>query len=361
VRVLFLTKYTVTGPSSRYRVAQFLPWVAARDIAYDLQSLHDDGYLARRYAGRGMAAGYLAARFAARAATLARARDYDLVFVQKEVFPHAPDLAERWLNALRVPYILDVDDAIHLFYDGATGWKRALRGKMERVYAGAALVLAGNQHLAEYARRFTPRVVHFPTVVDTDRFLPGNARGGGNPVTVGWIGTPETVRYLNAATPALASAAREAPFHLRVVGADAPRVEGVTAESRPWSEATEVSDLQAMDIGLMPLPDDAWAMGKCSLKLLQYMSSGLASVSSPIGSAADILARDPEGAGLLARDESEWRRHLAALVRDPALRTATGARARRVVETHYSLARWAPRFVDALDAAVAGKVPVFDD
>jgi glycosyltransferase involved in cell wall biosynthesis len=358
VRVLFLTKYTATGPSSRYRVVQFLPFLEARGMAWDVHALHDENYLADRYAQRRPPPLYLARRVASRLAALARARRYDLVFIQKEMFPHALDVPEWLLARLGARYVVDLDDAIHLFYDEATGWRRPLRGKMPRVLAGASLVLAGNRYLAAYARRCGARVLHFPTVVDTARFHPAPERPAPARPTVGWIGTPETAHYLHALAPALETAAERARFALFVVGAEGPALHGVPVRGKRWREADEVADLHAMDIGVMPLADDEWSKGKCSLKLLQYMSAGVPAVCSPRGSAPDIVA-DGES-GLFAEGDEQWRDRIVSLATSADLRRAIAARARRAVEARYSLAVWGPRFAEALVAAAEGKAPAAD-
>jgi len=358
VRVLFLTKYTAAGPSSRYRVVQFLPFLQARGIEWDLHALHDDGYLASRYAGRRVSPLYLAGRVASRLAALAGSRRYDLVFIQKEMFPHLIDLPEWILARTGIRYVVDLDDAIHLMYEGARGWRRALRHKLPRVLAGASLVLAGNRYLESYARRFTSRVVLFPTVVDTRRFSPAPARSGADASVVGWIGTPETAPYLQALLPALAAVARETPVTLFVIGADAPSLSGVPTRAKAWSESEEVDDLHAMDIGVMPLADDEWSKGKCALKLLQYMGAGIPAVTSPCGSAPDIVV-DGES-GYFARTDDEWRERIALLATSEARRRTIAARARQVVETRYSLDVWGPRFAGALAAAVEGTLPDTD-
>jgi glycosyltransferase involved in cell wall biosynthesis len=348
MRVLFLTKYTATGPSSRYRVIQFLPFLDARGIAYDVHSLHDEHYLAQRYAGRATTPWYLARRVGARLASLLRARAYDVVFIQKEMFPHALDIPELGLSLAGVPTIVDLDDAIHLFYENASGWKRPLREKIPRVLARASVVLAGNQYLQDYASRFNRNVQFFPTVVDTERVTARESRAAATPV-VGWMGTPETVRYLHDLAPVLADVAAHTPIELLVVGAAAPALRGVPAQSKRWSEAEEVADLHRMDIGIMPLADDEWSRGKCSLKLLQYMSAGVASVSSPRGSAPEIL-RSGEN-GFLASNTAEWRSALVELATKPETRRLLAARARARVVADYSLRVWGPRFVDAIEQA----------
>ena len=348
MRVLFLTKYTATGPSSRYRVVQFLPFLDARGISYDVHSLHDEHYLAERYAGRPATPWYLARRVGARLASLLRARAYDVVFIQKELFPHALDLPELALALAGVPTIVDLDDAIHLFYESASGWRRPLRDKIPRVLSRASLVLAGNRYLEDYARRFNDEVQFFPTVVDTDRLTAGEHRAAARPV-VGWMGTPETVRYLHDLAPVLEEVAAQTPIDLLVVGADAPTLRGVPTRAKGWREAEEVADLHAMDIGVMPLAADEWSRGKCSLKLLQYMSAGIASVSSPRGSSREIVT-DGQHA-ILAETPARWRDALVALAGSAEKRHVMAAHARARVVADYSLRVWGPRFADAIESA----------
>jgi glycosyltransferase involved in cell wall biosynthesis len=221
VRVLFLNKYTAGGPSSRYRVLQFLPYLEARGVQSTVHALHDDHYLAARYAGVRTSPLYLARRAMSRLSVLASAPHYDLVFIQKEMFPHLLDIPEWWLARTSVPYVVDLDDAIHLMYADASGSRRLLRDKITRVLSHARMVLAGNRYLEEYARRYNERVLFFPTVVDTERFSPGNPRDSADsrPVVVGWMGTPETVKYLDTIVPALEAAAKSVPLSLLVVGA----------------------------------------------------------------------------------------------------------------------------------------------
>jgi glycosyltransferase involved in cell wall biosynthesis len=358
VRVLFLTKYTAEGPSSRYRVIQFLPFLESRGMHATVHALHDRHYLATRYAGEKTSPFYLARRTASRLSVLLTAPRYDLVFIQKEMFPHLIDAPEWWMSRTGVKYLVDLDDAIHLMYQNAGGLRRALRGKIPRILERASLVLAGNRYLEDYARRYAERVVFFPTVVDTERFTPrprdAAAAQRSEAAVVGWMGTPETVKYLDAIMPALDAAARRAPLTLCVVGAGSPASKGVRVEARPWSEQNESADLRAMDIGIMPLAGDEWSKGKCALKLLQYMSAGVASVTSPRGSAVEFV-RDGENAWF-ASDSEQWCERICALAASPERRTAMGARARADVEAGYSLRLWGPRFADALQWA-AGDAP----
>lgn len=349
MRVLFLTKYTATGPSSRYRVVQFLPFVEQAGIEWTLEPLLDDRYLDVRFSGRRPGFFHLAARALARVRVLLGSGRFDTVFVQKELFPWAPPLVEWLLSVAHVRVILDIDDAIHLPYSG----RPLLSRKIPTAIARASLVLAGNRWLAEYARGFNRSTVHFPTVVDAERFTPRAASTARSPVVVGWMGSPETVRFLSDVMPSLQRAQARRDFVVRVVGAGSFTAPGMWLETSPWSFDREVDDLRSFDVGVMPLRNDEWARGKCSLKLLQYMSAGLATVSSPAGSVSDIV-RDGDN-GFVAATGDEWTGRVEDLVGDAALRERTGARARAWLVGHYSLANYGPRFASMLRQVAEGR------
>lgn len=101
-----------------------------------------------------------------------------------------------------------------------------------------------------------------------------------------------------------------------------------------------------MDVGIMPLPDDIWAKGKCGYKLIQYMACALPVVASPVGVNCEIIA--PGVNGFLAASDGEWRDALVRLIDDPETRRTFGAAGRGHIEELYSLKAHAPRLVEAL-------------
>lgn len=353
MKTLCLAKYPHDGPSSRYRLYQFLPFLESAGVEAHVQSLHSDDYLRRRFHGERPGVFYLAARVLARLVRLAGVKHYHVLLVQKEIFPHAPGVVEALLERMGVKMVLDLDDAIHLPYRGTR-----LEGKIARVIARADLVLAGNRYLADYARGYNDAVIYFPTVVDTDHFTPAPEGASAGVPVVGWIGSPATSEYLRARLDDLAAAARAAPFSLRVVGDPAVTSGALAVEARGWSLETEADELRAMDIGVMPLAGDEWAEGKCALKLLQYMSAGLPTVSSPTGAVRDIIEDGVDG--FIASTPTQWRERVARLAADPELRRRMGAAARRRVVEHFSLAVYGPRLPRYLQAVERGEA-VRDD
>jgi len=97
-------------------------------------------------------------------------------------------------------------------------------------------------------------------------------------------------------------------------------------EKRQWSEETRAFNLATSDIGLAPLPDNRFARGKCSFKVLEYAAAGLPIVASPVGTNADYV-RDGI-TGLLATNTQEWVDRISRLIEDPQLRKKMGQEGR---------------------------------
>jgi len=168
---------------------------------------------------------------------------------------------------------------------------------------------------------------------------------------IGWTGSYSTYQHLERIYPILARLAKRHRFRLVIVGTEAPEIHGVEVDFRPWRSETEAHDLADLDIGIMPLPDDAWSRGKCGLKALQYMALGIPPVVSPVGVNTEIVNDGVNG--LVAETEDEWVDRLARLIENPPLRERLGRAARRTIEERYSARIVAPRVLEVFEKAVS--------
>lgn len=343
ISALFLTKYSREGASSRYRFLQYFPFLEANGIACSFSPLTDAKYLEHLYAsGRGNALD-LARSLARRMGALSTVTKYDVVVIEYEILPFFPPVFEARLKKAGIPVIVNYDDAIFYRYSLHPNAfvKRLLGGKIDTVMRKADLVIAGNDYLADYARKAgAGRIEVLPTVVDLVRY-PGAPEGANSIFTIGWIGSPSTAKYLRQIAPALAEASAGGRARLRLIGSGPIELPGVPTEVRSWSEETEVSQLESCDAGIMPLHDGLWERGKCGLKLIQYMACGLPVVVSAVGMNNQLVGEGVNG--FLARDNAEWIKALSALRDDPALRERMGRAGRKKVEAGYSLQIAAPR------------------
>ncbi|MBL0225533.1 MAG: glycosyltransferase family 4 protein [Geobacteraceae bacterium] len=354
MNILLLSRYGRLGASSRVRFYQYIPYLEAHGIRITVSPLLDDDYLQRLYAQQGRPAFSVIRSYARRFARLIDTSGYDLLWIEKELFPFLPSWVETLLHARGTPSVVDYDDAIFHGYDQHPRKlvRTLLGGKIGRVMQGAALVIAGNGYLAEYARSAGARRVEtLPSVVDIDRYRPEPANIN-RVFTIGWIGSPSTTGYLKQIGPALADVCRNGRARLVLVGAGDISLPGVPLEIRPWSEETEVSAIQSFDTGIMPLPDTPWERGKCGYKLIQCMACGLPVVAAPIGVNRQIVEHGING--FHAEDLDDWTRALTELRDNPEKRRVMGQAAREKVVAEYSLQANGPRLLGMLQRALQG-------
>lgn len=288
-----------------------------------------------------------------RVSSLVEARKYDLVWLEKEAFPFLPAIPERLLGMTDVPYVVDYDDAVFHRYDQHSNplIRGALSGKIATVMRNAACVVAGNEYLAEYARRAGVQCVEIvPTVIDLDRY-PVSSHSENEVFTVGWIGTPITAKYLSSVVDPLQRLSETGRLRLAVVGAEI-KMDGVEVDCRPWSEETEIAEISRFDTGIMPLPDTPWERGKCGYKLIQYMAAGKPVVASPVGANRSIVEQGTSG--YFARTSGEWSDALTALRENVGRRTSLGEAGRKKVERGYCLQITAPRLVKLIQDVATG-------
>ncbi len=328
------------GASSRLRSLQYLPALEDQGIEVTVSSLFDEQYLRELYAEGRRSKVRSLFLYLKRLFVLLTVFRYDMLWIEKEIFPHFPAIFEKLLAFFGVKYVVDYDDAIFHNYDlaGSALTRRLLGRKIDTVMAHASCVAAGNQYLADRALNAgAKRVEIIPTVVDHTRYA-DSFRVDGNQLVIGWIGSPSTQGYVVDIKDALEAVCDKTGARLMLVGATKEvkdQLSGIPVDVVPWSEDTEAKSIAKMNVGIMPLVDGPWEKGKCGYKLIQYMASGVPVVASPVGVNVGIVIES--GAGYLAGSSVEWEDALLALLGSDQCRYASGRAGRAAVYETYSL------------------------
>lgn len=345
IKVLGLALYGPLAASTRYRLGQYVTGLASSGIDLKICHFLGDDYLLERFHKGGWPLRAILRGACDRFADLINLKNHDLAILHCELFPLMPGWLERAL--IRRPYIYDFDDAFYLKYRSRrfSALQPMLGKKFENVIRGASAITAGNRTLSGYAGRFNPRTTLLPTVVDTGRYLPKTHRHTPTTFTIGWIGSPSTAPYLDQLIQPLSALAHESPVRLIVIGGKAPVIQSVDVVEIAWQESTEVELLNHFDVGVMPLPDDEWARGKCAFKLIQYMACGLPVIASAVGANMEVVSRD---SGFLANTPEEWLRALRQLRDEPYIRRSMGQAGREQVVARYSLANNLPHLAEVI-------------
>jgi glycosyltransferase involved in cell wall biosynthesis len=334
---------------------QYIPALAAAGIDVTVAPLLAGEDLGRRQRTGGYLPSRLWGALRGRLEAVATRRRYDVLWIEYELIPFAPALVELLLLRGGPPWVVEYDDAVFHRYDRhRSALVRGLLGaKIDRLMAGAAVVIAGNAYLADRARAAgASDVAVIPSVVDLDHYSIASARTA-EPRVIGWIGSPSTAVALDAIAPALARVCAGGRARVVLVGVTpGRRAWPFPCEERPWVEGREPADIAGFDIGIMPLADDPWSRGKCGFKLVQYLACGRPAVASPIGVNPGIVIDGVTG--LLASSEDEWVEALQRLLGDADLRAHLGRAGRAHVSAHFSLAQTAPLVAATLRRASGG-------
>lgn len=274
---------------------------------------------------------------------------YDIIFIFRDALMTGSTFFEKRFARSRAKIIIDFDDAIWI--EGVSEANKRFSflkdaGKTATIIKLSDLVFAGNQYLADYSAQFNKNIVIVPTTIDTSLYVVPEKRRGKQPVCIGWSGSFSTIQHFSHAIPALKRIKEKYgdAVKFKIIGDSSYYCRELDTQGRAWVAATELEDLAEIDIGIMPLPDDEWAKGKCGLKGLQYMALGIPTLMSPVGVNTEIIS--PGINGYLPSTEEEWVNDLSRLVESEEERNRMGIAGRKTVEEHYSVKAWKNKYVE---------------
>ena len=335
-KILFLTKYDNAGASSRYRSLQYLPILKKAGLECEVSPLFSEQYLSYKYKYGSAPFKVILKSLILRLFAIFRALHFPVVVIEYELIPFFPPVFEWILNLRGCKLVIDYDDAIFHRYDkhGSSFIRKLFSNKIASVMRAADIVVVGNDYLANYAYEAKAKQVELiPTVLDLSRYPISFPKHDKDILNIGWIGSPSTAKYLDIIAPALSHICKNNAAVVTLIGAGNKKLPGASLKNIQWSEESEVENLFDFDVGIMPLPDEPWARGKCGFKLIQYMASGLPVVASPVGVNTNLVSNNING--FLATPSEQWINALEVLIKDVELRRQMGKEGRKLVEQKY--------------------------
>lgn len=356
-KVLFLIPYPLKeAPSQRFRFEQYFDLLRQKGFTIHIQSflVSQNWRLFFKSGAVPAKSVLLISGFLRRFLILFRAHRFDYVFIHREALPLGPPIFE-WILAkvLRARIIYDFDDAIWLTDRGDENRLiRVLkwRQKVRQICRWAFKVSCGNEYLCDYARAYNHAVAYNPTTVDTDNVhSPSRTRTylTGSVITIGWTGSHTTTKYLTSIENVLRRVTESfRNIEILIIADEKPGLQ-IPFTFREWNEATEVTNLEHIDIGIMPLPDDDWAKGKCGFKAIQYLSLNIPCVLSPVGVNTRVVTQGVSG--FFCSSEDEWFEALSSLIQNGPLRKAMGEAGRNHIIRNYSVSANARNFLSLFE------------
>lgn len=338
------------SPSQRFRLEQYINLKNREAFQFVEKSffsqntwkvLHKPDYVVKKITG-------ILGGFIKRFLTLFSLFKYDFVFIHRETTPIGPPIFE-WIIAkiFRKKIIYDFDDAIwvNIASDANPGvGSLKCTWKVKNICSYSHIVVVGNDFLASFARQYCNDVRVIPTVVNTDTTHNRLKNQQDLPLTIGWTGTFTTLYHLELIKRPLIELKKKYTFEVLIIGNMDPLITEFQYTYKQWSPDSEIDDLLKMNIGLMPLYNSEFELGKCAFKAIQYMSLGIPAVVSPVGANVAIVQENING--FWADSDQEWYDILEKLLTSESLRAKIGTAARQRIEDFYSVRATSHQFFD---------------
>jgi glycosyltransferase involved in cell wall biosynthesis len=341
-KVLFIATHRPNrSPSQRFRFEQYLSFLKQNDwdcdFSYLISEKADKVFYKKGHFLQKILITLNA--FFIRLINLMNVSKYDLIFIQREAFFTGTTFFEKRFSKSNAKIIFDYDDSIWLsnVSDANKKWEWLKNAnKTKDIIALSDMIFAGNQYLADYAKQVNNNIYIIPTTIDTNEYnkIPQTNK---KQICIGWSGSITTIQHFEYAIDSFIAIQEKYQDKVcfKVIGDNQYKNERLGITGLAWKKETEIEELSSFDIGIMPLPNDEWASGKCGLKGLQYMALEIPTIMSPVGVNNEIIQNGKNG--FLAESKKEWIEAISQLIESETLRKELGQNARKTVLEKYSV------------------------
>ena len=183
--IIYFSKTSRRGPSSRYRIYQFLPILKAEGIHIKVNPFFDDFYFTIIEVKNSPLRFFLKIiyslySFSKRFFQLLKTRNSCVIVVEYQLFPYMPAFVEFFFLRISKKRYLEFDDAVYLSF--------LHKKKFDRILPFYTGIIAGNENLASFALKKNKNVVVHPTLIDAEKVIPKSSYAITGRVVIGWIG-----------------------------------------------------------------------------------------------------------------------------------------------------------------------------
>lgn len=282
--------------------------------------------------------------------------DADVVVGARVTNPGPSQLWQDWAR-LGKRLVYDVDDDMSVI-DPASKQAYAfysnpeVQSRIGENMRAAAVVTCASERIADWASRYTDRVVVVPNGIPADVLSWQREPQGDGRLVVGWVGSTQSLPELALVVkPLLRLLDTHRRVEVHTVGIPRVHIEaaGLVHERVRCTEWTPPGEaylrLVDFDVWVAPYRDIPFNQAKYPTKRLEAAFLGVPLVCSGVGEYRDL----DSGCGFVVRAEHEWGRYLQRLVTDVDLRHQM-SRAARQSAVPWIAEGYAPRWEKALAA-----------
>lgn len=347
--ILFLAAYFDENAGYEYRVKKWAEMLRADGVKVTVKTVFKRKEFDRALSGNSL---WLYVKpLALKTFQVLGSGKYGKVIVRRELLiynDYGNLFLEKLLLTIHPEAILDFDDDIA----AAKNEPRTVSNLYNRVLLmnGAKFTaslklyrnfIAGSDYLKEKILELNNGTdpgngVVLPTCVDYEKFENKQYRQADDPITFGWIGNNKNLPLIRSLIPSLNEISKTYPIRLLLICGSPVEIDAeFEIIFKNWGMESQIDDLKQIDIGLMPLQNNAISRGKCGFKLIQYMGLGMVGIASAVTVNHSIIS-DGEDGFLVDTDKNNWVEVIQKVIDLKADWQAIGTKAAEKIKRNYS-------------------------
>ncbi|MFY8126733.1 MAG: glycosyltransferase [Chitinophagaceae bacterium] len=356
-RIIYFTKYTDAGPTSRYRVYQYKSYLENNGFNVTIKPLFPTQYILDLY-GKGKKNWLiLLPKYIQRFFQILFLKNYDILYIEYELFPYAPIIFEKIALIGKKNIVIDYDDATFHTYDKSSHKliRFLLGNKIYQLVKKASVVITGSPYLTEQLQKFNANIIEIPTSICFEKYQKENTAKNdiSNTFNIGWLGSKNTSVNVLPLKQVFIELQKKHSIELLLVGFDKnllPQLNGVNYKYIQWNANTEVETIASFNVGIMPLEDKFFNYGKCGFKLIQYMACGVPTISTPLPANLKI---NRDNNNLFATSNDEWFASFEKMIEEKEyFKTIVGGKNKKIVEKYYCIETNSKLYLDCFNKVV---------
>ncbi|MCX6270234.1 MAG: glycosyltransferase [Bacteroidetes bacterium] len=327
---LILYPYAFVGSDGYIRrFEEYIPFLEKNNITYRICNLYRDDYVRDTLARRRPLQYLLYLRILwKRIPQVLAAAGYKAAFIQRGLFPMYFDLEfphlERLLLKINHHVTIDIWDSIFE--------RQPLLVSQTIKYAHQLSV--SNEFLKSHFQKQHDHVITWKVAVNLEKYIVKTDYEIRDKPRLFWTGLTHNLPLLQRFLPLIAEVSGKYPLTVVLVCKNTIQYPGLDIEHHKWEPDTFFNLLSESDIGIYPEFESIISKGKSTMKVMDYLATGLPMVGVPYGLPSEVS----HGKELLiAHDYRDWQRMLETLLQEKELRRTLGQNGRRMVENYYSL------------------------
>lgn len=350
MNLYFFPKYTQIGPSSRYRIYQYLGYFD--DYKINVFPFFDESYSpAKSYKSiKGII--HLIKLYLRRLNYILKIKPEDIVYVQYEFTPFLPFFS-LFFKLKKIKFIVDFDDAAFHDYDQHKNVviRKLFSNKISNVIKNSVTVITGSPYLTKYALLYNEHVIEIPTSIDINKYSLSEYKNIEDKLVIGWVGSITTSVNLLALIPVFEYLKNENyNFEIRLLGFNvelASKFKDLPIKIIPWESGSEVENIYQFSVGIMPLENKPFNKGKCAFKLIQYMACGIPTISTPLEANVKV---NRGNFNLFAQTTQDWINALNEIKNNPLKYKKVGLQNRKIVDKFYTIQVNKEKYIKVFDS-----------